>query len=156
MKESVPIIRVLANTRKTMDETQLLNVLDRLKEQLLLTKRSAVFLPPDNGKASMVRSRWNIKEASLLGAIVYGTGGIVIDGWVRLLASGERDIVSWNDFLNIKGYVVVAVYIRTLGKMVGSINVLGILTAHRIDGWITRLCEVLGHVFADTGDLSQV
>ena len=39
---------------------------------------------------------------------MYRFGGIIFDGWVRLLASGERDVVSWNETLGLNNYFIVA------------------------------------------------
>lgn len=90
------------------NETKSAEILLSLKEQFKQSKRNIEILNIDSSKINTVKVKWNIPDDTLWGAILYNTGGIVFDGWVRLLASGERDIVNWNATLNINGFIVVA------------------------------------------------
>ena len=38
----------------------------------------------------MVRKQYSINVESTLGTIVYNTGGIVIDGWIRIYGQRQR------------------------------------------------------------------
>jgi hypothetical protein len=83
-------------------------ILFQLKQQFDLSERNIKIFEPDKGKIDIIKLKYNILETTLLSAVVYGTGGIVFDNWVRLLASGERDIASWNNTLCLNDYLVVA------------------------------------------------
>ena len=83
-------------------------ILLSLKEQFNQSKRRIEVLSPCATKTDIIKAKWNIPENTLLGVILYNTGGIVIDGWIRVLGSGERDVASWNETLNIDSYVVIA------------------------------------------------
>ena len=58
-------------------------------------------LPKDNRKADSALYKAQITTRSPLGAIVYETGGLLIDhGWIRILGSGstklDRSLMAWN------------------------------------------------------------
>ncbi|AKF95920.1 DUF2625 family protein [Brevibacillus laterosporus] len=59
-------------------------------------------------KIERVKEKYNIPEDSVLGSIVYQTGGILIDDWIRVLGSGERDILTWNEKLALPNAIIVA------------------------------------------------
>lgn len=79
-----------------------------LSEQFKRSNRNIEVLEPIPDKTSIIKAKWEIPDDTLLGVIVYRTGGIVFDNWIRLIGSGERDISSWNDILGIEDYIVVA------------------------------------------------
>ena len=79
-----------------------------MKELFLSSERKITILESDNNKAALISRMYDIEQESFFATVVYGTGGVVIDNWVRLLASGERDIATWNDTLQIDNYFVVA------------------------------------------------
>jgi len=83
-------------------------LLDYMKELFLSSERKITILESDNNKAALISRMYDIEQESFFATVVYGTGGVVIDNWVRLLASGERDIATWNDTLQIDNYFVVA------------------------------------------------
>lgn len=58
-------------------------------------------LPADPGKAAAALYQTQVTTRSPMGAIIYHTGGILIDhGWIRILASGsermKRSLPIWN------------------------------------------------------------
>jgi Protein of unknown function DUF2625 len=58
-------------------------------------------LPRDKAKAEEALLQLNVTTRSSMGAIVYETGGILVDGgWIRILGSGSeklpRAIMAWN------------------------------------------------------------
>lgn len=58
-------------------------------------------LPADSNKAKQVLTQLQVTTRSPMGAIVYNTGGILIDnGWLRILGSGseklQRSLTEWN------------------------------------------------------------
>ena len=78
-----------------------------LKEQFQKSGRNIEILEPNYEKADNIK-RWGVPEDDLIGVIAYKTGGIVFDKWVRVLGSGERDIVTWNETLEIDDMVIIA------------------------------------------------
>jgi len=87
-------------------------ILLALKEKFAQSERKITVLDPDPNSIDIIKSKsawnWEISETSLLGAIVYETGGIIFDGWVRVLGSGERNIADWNNTLKLNGVLIVA------------------------------------------------
>ena len=83
-------------------------ILIALKDKLTLSKREAEIIEPSSQNIDTIKSNWAIPDNSLFGAIVYETGGIVFDGWVRVLGCGERNLADWNNKLKLNGVLVVA------------------------------------------------
>jgi hypothetical protein len=66
------------------------------------SKRAVETLPVDAGAGARNLVALQVSTGSTLGAIAYGTGGIVVDhGWLRLLGAGTprltRSIARWNE-----------------------------------------------------------
>jgi hypothetical protein len=83
-------------------------LLVHIKEQFLSSKRKITILDSDYDKAALLCKTYGVEPNSIFAMITCGTGGISIDNWIRILASGERDLTTWNDTLNIDNYFVVA------------------------------------------------
>lgn len=79
-----------------------------ISEWISLAKNKIEILPREQKKAEAALVQTQVTTRSLLGAVIYETGGILIDhGWIRLLGSGSekmrRSVSSWNKgktFLN--------------------------------------------------------
>ena len=75
---------------------------DILNQLIKTTKHQVVVLPADHKKAEEALYQTQVTTRSLMGAIVYFTGGILIDnGWLRILGSGgnekmNRSLPGWN------------------------------------------------------------
>ncbi|CAM3426925.1 DUF2625 domain-containing protein [Flavobacterium chungbukense] len=72
-----------------------------LQEWVKTAKNKVEILPADPQKAKDALYQTQITTASPMGAIVYKTGGILIDnGWIRILGSGSaklnRSLPDWN------------------------------------------------------------
>ena len=70
-------------------------------EQLVAEAPSAQLLPVDRVRADAALLKLQITVRSPLGALVHGSGGLLIDnGWLRLLGSGSarlpRSVPDWN------------------------------------------------------------
>src|SRR4051812_5635120 len=82
-----------------------------LREWLSRAVRPVEMLPPSAGRdAELVAVQ--VTTRSPMGAVVYETGGILIDhGWVRVLGSGHpklpRTLAGWNDGRS-QGFLLVA------------------------------------------------
>jgi hypothetical protein len=80
-----------------------------VKEWIIAAKNNVKLLPPDNQKAKDALFKTQVTTHSIMGAIIYNTGGILIDhGWIRILASGntkmERSLPAWNKGKTFKEY----------------------------------------------------
>ncbi|NCD68931.1 DUF2625 domain-containing protein [Mucilaginibacter agri] len=74
---------------------------DLVKDWAVSSKNKVEFLPVNKIKADTALHQLQITTRSPMGAIVYFTGGVIIDnGWLRILGSGSdklnRSIPSWN------------------------------------------------------------
>lgn len=73
----------------------------RVKSWIDSASNKVEILPNDNNVSSKVLYQAQVTTRSPMGAIIYNTGGILIDdAWIRILGSGsnkmKRTIVSWN------------------------------------------------------------
>lgn len=72
-----------------------------LKQWMDSAKNKVEVLPVDTSKAKEALYKTQVTTRSIMGAIVYRTGGILIDnGWIRILGSGsdkmQRTLPDWN------------------------------------------------------------
>lgn len=72
-----------------------------LQEWIKLAKNKVEVLPCDGQHAEEALIQTQVTTRSLMGAIVYETGGLLIDnGWIRILGSGsdrmKRTLPNWN------------------------------------------------------------
>jgi hypothetical protein len=82
-----------------------------VREWAAACKHSCEILPPSNSRGKVLESL-QVSTHSILGAIAYETGGIVLDhGWLRLLGSGHpkltRTLTAWNESRS-DGFLLVA------------------------------------------------
>jgi len=74
---------------------------DMVKHSAKSAKNKVEFLPANRDKASEALFQTQVTTHSYMGAVIYFTGGILIDnGWIRLLGSGSdrlgRSLPGWN------------------------------------------------------------
>lgn len=72
-------------------------------------KNKVEALDLDTAKAKEVLFNMQVSTYSTLGAVIYNTGGIMVDnGWIRILGSGStrlnRSVSEWNKGKSIKEY----------------------------------------------------
>jgi hypothetical protein len=72
-----------------------------LNDLIKTAKNNVVMLPADPKRAEDALYQTQVTTHSIMGAVVYFTGGLLIDnGWVRLLGSGSkklsRSLPEWN------------------------------------------------------------
>lgn len=72
-----------------------------LKQGIRDAKNKVQVLPKDPARADSALYRCQVTTHSSMGAIVYETGGLLINyGWIRVLGSGseklDRDLMGWN------------------------------------------------------------
>ncbi|WP_299467718.1 DUF2625 domain-containing protein [Mucilaginibacter sp.] len=92
---------------------------DMLKQEISTAKNKSIILPANENKAGEALYQAQVTSRSLMGAVIYFTGGILIDnGWIRLLGSGSnmlpRSLPGWNkgktfnNFGDRPGYLLIA------------------------------------------------
>lgn len=72
-----------------------------VKQWIDSAKNKVEVLPVDTTKAKDALYKTQVTTRSIMGAIVYSTGGILVDnGWIRILGSGsskmQRSLPDWN------------------------------------------------------------
>lgn len=72
-----------------------------VKEWINLAKNKIEVLPTDAQKAEKALVNTQVSTRSLMGAVIYETGGLLIDnGWIRILGAGgermTRSLPDWN------------------------------------------------------------
>jgi hypothetical protein len=102
---------VAQNKMQSLDE--LINKTDPawplVQKWLDSAKNKAEVLPFDSAQAKQVLYDTQVSTYSTLGAVIYNTGGIMIDnGWLRILGAGSarlnRSVSEWNKGKTIKAY----------------------------------------------------
>ncbi len=102
---SISVITIFGQTNKLKSLDQLINkqepAWDLVKQWIKEAKNSIQILPKDVLRADSALYQAQVTTRSPMGAIVYETGGILIDnGWIRILGSGckrlNRSLMDWN------------------------------------------------------------
>ena len=112
---------IAQNKIRRLDE--LLNITDPgwpfVQKMIDSAKNKIEVLPCDTNKAKLALYQTQVSSRSPMGAIIYNTGGMLIDGgWIRILGSGSkiinRTLPDWNkgksykNFGEIPGYYLIA------------------------------------------------
>lgn len=90
-----------------------------VQKWLATAKNDFEVLPKDSKRAKSALYETQVTTKSSMGAIVYETGGILIDhGWIRILGSGskklDRELMAWNEGKSVQkgetniGYLLIA------------------------------------------------
>lgn len=85
---------------------------DLVSDWIKQAKNSVQVLPKSQARADNALLAAQVTTRSPMGAIVYETGGILVDGgWLRILGSGcpalDRDLMRWNEGKQ-EGFLLVA------------------------------------------------
>lgn len=85
---------------------------DLVRDWIKQAKNSVQVLPKTQAHADSALLAAQVTTRSPMGAIVYETGGILVDGgWLRILGSGcpalDRDLMGWNEGKQ-QGFLLVA------------------------------------------------
>ncbi|MGY4537304.1 hypothetical protein ACVW0P_001720 [Mucilaginibacter sp. UYNi724] len=90
-------------------------------------KNKAVLLPANPVKAGEALYQTQVTTRSLMGAVVYFSGGLLIDnGWIRLLGSGgaekmRRSLPSWNKGKTFKEFGEKPLYLLVGDDAIGGL-----------------------------------
>ena len=107
----VTLMTFAQNKMRPLD--QLINNIDpgwKLVQEWISKARNKVeILPCDTAKAKDALYKTQVTTRSPMGAIVYSTGGLLIDGgWIRILGSGStrlaRTLPDWNKGKSFKEF----------------------------------------------------
>lgn len=90
-----------------------------VKEWIEVSKNKVEILPCDLQNAKDALYQTQVTTDSLMGAIIYHTGGLLVDhGWIRILGSGckslKRSLPQWNkgktftEYGEVPGYLLIA------------------------------------------------
>lgn len=102
------ILIVITNVSQAQSIRPLDQLIDRnepawpiVQQWIAQAKNKVEILPVDTAKAAEALYKTQVTTRSPMGAIVYSTGGILIDdGWIRILGSGSsrlpRSLPQWN------------------------------------------------------------
>lgn len=64
---------------------------EQILESIQNAPKEIRLLPLDEKAAAAVSENFSVKPESLLGTIIFSTGGIVVENWLRIYGSGEID-----------------------------------------------------------------
>lgn len=96
-----------------------------LKEWIDLAKNKVEILPCEKQDAEEALLRTQVTTRSLMGALVYETGGLLIDnGWIRILGAGgermKRSLPNWNKGKTFSEYGEVPPYLLIADDAIGG------------------------------------
>jgi Protein of unknown function DUF2625 len=96
-----------------------------VKQWIESAKNKVEILPVDTAKANEALYKIQVTTRSPMGAVVYMTGGILIDnGWIRILGSGNsklnRTLPDWNEGKSFKEFGPAAPFLLIADDAVGG------------------------------------
>ena len=96
-----------------------------LQEWISLAKNKVEVLPCDKAQAGEALVYTQVTTRSFMGAIVYETGGLLIDnGWIRILGAGceqmNRSLPAWNKGKTFTEYGEPAPYLLVADDAIGG------------------------------------
>lgn len=83
--------------------------MDRYEEILESVKNSSKeikILPVNMEVVKCIKTKYEINEESLLGTIIFNTGGIIVENWLRVYGSGELSFYERNDLIQYSDVIV--------------------------------------------------
>ncbi|NDV78370.1 DUF2625 domain-containing protein [Dysgonomonas sp. 511] len=97
-----------------------------VKEWIAAAKNKVEILPCERHQAEEALVYTQVTTRSMMGAIVYETGGLLIDdGWIRVLGAGsdrmKRSLPSWNKGKTFQEYGEPAPYLLVADDILGGL-----------------------------------
>lgn len=74
----------------------MISKIDVILQSIEESPKTIRILPKQDEKLLCIEKQYTINKESTLGAIVYNTGGIIIEGWIRIYGAGELDFAERN------------------------------------------------------------
>lgn len=96
-----------------------------IKEWISVAKNKVEILPCERQRAENALVNTQVTTRSLMGAIIYETGGLLIDnGWIRILGSGsdrmKRTLPDWNQGKTFEEFGEPAPYLLVADDAIGG------------------------------------
>jgi len=96
-----------------------------IQEWIEKAKNKVEILPCERSKAEQTLLHTQVTTRSLMGAVIYETGGLLIDnGWIRILGSGsgkmKRSLDEWNKGKTFSEYGEPAPYLLVADDVIGG------------------------------------
>ncbi|MBE6088439.1 MAG: DUF2625 family protein [Clostridium beijerinckii] len=79
---------------------------EKILESIKNSKKEIKILPVSIEVVNCIKKRYEINEQSLFGTILYKTGGIIIENWLRFYGSGELNFYKRNDLFPYSSIIV--------------------------------------------------
>lgn len=100
-----------------------------VQEWISLAKNKVEIIPSDRQQAGKALVNVQVTTRSLMGAIIYETGGLLIDnGWIRVLGSGggrmRRSLPEWNKGKTFNRYGEIPPYLLIADDAIGGLYAL--------------------------------
>lgn len=123
----------LISQNKMRPVEQLINKTDSawpfVEEMIQSAKNKVEILPAEPSKAENALFKTQVTTRSPMGAIVYTTGGILVDdGWIRILGSGNaklsRSLPDWNKGKSFKEFGEPCYFLLVADDAVGGFFIL--------------------------------
>lgn len=92
---------------------------EKILESIKSSKKEIKILPVSIEVLNCIKKRYEINEQSLFGTILYKTGGIIVDNWIRFYGSGELNFYERNDLFPYSSIIVAE---DILGGIFGILN----------------------------------
>ena len=83
---------------------------EEILESIKNSKKEIKTLPVSIEVLNCVKKRYEINEESLFGTIIFKTGGIIVENWLRFYGSGELNFYQRNDLFPYSFAGKVAIY----------------------------------------------
>lgn len=78
----------------------------KVLENIKNSKKEIKILPVSIEVLNCIKKRYEINEQSLFGTILYKTGGIIVENWLRFYGSGELNFYERNDLFPYSSIIV--------------------------------------------------
>jgi hypothetical protein len=135
MRRTIVFITLLATTLTSFAQNKMRKVEELInkddlgwsyvKQRIDSAKNKVEILSADTNKAKEALFQTQVTTRSPMGAIIYKTGGILVDGgWIRILGSGHprfnRTLPEWNKGKSFKEYGETPTYLLVADDAMGG------------------------------------
>ncbi|WP_027625641.1 DUF2625 family protein [Clostridium lundense] len=79
---------------------------EKILESIKSSKKEIKILPINSEVLNCIKKKYEINEESLFGNILFKTGGIIVENWLRFYGSGELNFYERNDLFPYSNIIV--------------------------------------------------
>jgi len=83
-----------------------MNIYEKILESVKNSKKEIKIIPAKVEVLNCIKKRYEINEESLFGTIIFKTGGIIVENWIRFYGSGELNFYERNDLFPYSNIIV--------------------------------------------------